>query len=191
MQIAGIAEVLALAISIIVLVWLFFKYVEEKGRAREAEVRNSEYEKRIGDLHEAIIAHKDYATKCGIDYQTVAKNLEEEHKLLEELQNKYATLMNQKKSSEVRLGQIGEHIAPFLHDWPWESKNFRFLGNPVDGIQFNEDELVFVEIKTGKSQLSKNQRVIRDLIKEGKIRWAVFRIGEDKCSVKYEEREDG
>ena len=61
----------------------------------------------------------------------------------------------------------------------------------MDGIQFNEDELIFVEIKTGKSQLSKNQRVIRDLIKEGKVKWAVFRIGVDECSVKYEERKDG
>ena len=191
MQIAGIAEVLALAISIIFIVWLFFKYDRMRGRAREAEIRNEEYENRIGALDEAILAHKEYATKCGIDYQTVADNLREEHKLLEELQGKYATLMNQKKSSEVRLGQIGEHIAPFLHDWPWESKDFRFLGNPIDGIQFNENEVIFVEIKTGKSQLSKNQRVIRDLIKEGKIRWAVFRIGVDECSVKYEERKDG
>ncbi len=191
MQIAGIAEVLALAISIIFIVWLFFKYDRMRGRAREAEIRNTEYENRIGALDEAILAHKEYATKCGIDYQTVVDNLREEHKLLEELQGKYATLMNQKKSSEVRLGQIGEHIAPFLHDWPWESKDFRFLGNPIDGIQFNENEVIFVEIKTGKSQLSKNQRVIRDLIKEGKIRWAVFRIGVDECSVKYEERKDG
>ena len=191
MQIAGIAEVLALAISIIFIVWLFFKYDRMRGRAREAEIRNEEYENRIGALDEAILAHKEYATKCGIDYQTVVDNLREEHKLLEELQGKYATLMNQKKSSEVRLGQIGEHIAPFLHDWPWESKDFRFLGNPIDGIQFNENEVIFVEIKTGKSQLSKNQRVIRDLIKEGKIRWAVFRIGVDECSVKYEERKDG
>ena len=191
MQIAGIAEVLALAVSIIFIVWLFFKYDRMRGRAREAELLNKEYENRIGALGEAIFAHKEYATKCGIDYQTVVKNLEEEHKFLEELQNKYATLMNQKKSSEVRLGQIGEHIAPFLHDWPWESKNFRFLGNPVDGIQFNEDELIFVEIKTGKSQLSKSQRVIRNLIKEGKVKWAVFRIGVDECSVKYEERKDG
>jgi predicted Holliday junction resolvase-like endonuclease len=189
MQIAGIAEVLALAVSIIFIVWLFFKYDRMRGRAREAEIRNQEYENRIGALDEAIAAHKEYATKCGIDYKIVLKNFEEEHKLVEELQGKYATLMNQKKSSEVRLGQIGEHIAPFLHDWPWESKDFRFLGNPVDGIQFNTDEIIFVEIKTGKSQLSKNQRIIRDLIKAGKVKWAIFRIGVDECSIKMEERE--
>jgi predicted Holliday junction resolvase-like endonuclease len=100
----------------------------------------------------------------------------------------YAKLINQKKSSEVRLGQIGEHLAPFLTDWPWDSKNFRFLGNPVDGIQFNDDEVIFVEIKTGKSQLSKNQRVVRDLIKIGRVKWAEFRIGKDECSTKIIER---
>ena len=191
MQIAGIAEVLALAISIIFIVWLFFKYDKERVKAREAKVRNTELENRIRTLEESISAHKDFADKCGTEYQESQKNLKAEHELLVETQKKYSSLLHQKKSSEVRIGQIGEHIAPFLHDWPWESKNFRFLGNPVDGIQFNEDELIFVEIKTGKSQLSKSQRIIRDLIKEGKVRWAVFRIGEDKCSLKFEERQDG
>jgi len=191
MQIAGIAEVLALAVSIVFIVWLFFKYDRMRGRAREAEVRNQEYESRIRTSDEAINALKEYANKLTDEYKYLEMNSKAEHELLVETQNKYSSLLHQKKSSEVRLGQIGEHIAPFLHDWPWESKDFRFLGNPIDGIQFNEDEVVFVEIKTGKSQLSKNQRIIRNLIKEGKVKWAVFRIGEDKCSIKYEERKDG
>jgi predicted Holliday junction resolvase-like endonuclease len=104
--------------------------------------------------------------------------------LIEDEQKKYAKLLSQKKSSEVRVGKIGEHLAPFLTDWPFDSNNFRFIGTPIDGIQFNEDGIVFVEIKTGKSRLAKNQKNIKDLIEQGKVKFGVFRIGEDKVEYK-------
>jgi predicted Holliday junction resolvase-like endonuclease len=90
----------------------------------------------------------------------------------------YDKLLGQKKSSEVRVGKIGENMAPFLNGWPYDPNNFRFLGNPIDGVQFNEDELIFIEIKTGRSALSKKQKWIKQLIKEGKVGFATFRINE-------------
>jgi predicted Holliday junction resolvase-like endonuclease len=63
----------------------------------------------------------------------------------------------QRKSSEVRLGKIGENLAPFTEHWPWDANNFRFLGSPIDGVQFTDDEVIFVEIKTGNSRLSKGK----------------------------------
>jgi hypothetical protein len=47
--------------------------------------------------------------------------------------------------------------------------NFRFIGSPVDGVQFEEDKLVIVEFKTGDSRLTTKQRKIRDLVKKGKV----------------------
>lgn len=105
----------------------------------------------------------------------------------EVLFKKYNKELSFRKSSEVRLGQIGENLAPFLRGWPWDSKQFRFLGNPVDGIQFTEDSIFFVEIKTGKSRLSSKQIHIKNLIKEGKVKFATFRIGEDGCTSKIED----
>ncbi len=64
--------------------------------------------------------------------------------------------MFHRKNSEIRLGKIGENLAPFVKDWPWDPNKFRFLGNPIDGVQFNKDEIEFVEIKTGKARLSKS-----------------------------------
>jgi len=52
------------------------------------------------------------------------------------LQEKYDKELHFRKSSEVRLGKIGENLAPFLNGWPWVPRQFRFLGNPVDGIGF-------------------------------------------------------
>lgn len=96
-------------------------------------------------------------------------------------------VVSQKKSSEVRLGKIGENMAPFFTDWPYDPNKFRFLGNPVDGIQFEEDEVIFVEIKTGKARLTASQKSVKQLVQEGKVRFATFRVGEEGCVLKIEE----
>lgn len=93
-------------------------------------------------------------------------------------------LVYQKKSSEVRLGKTVENVAPFFDEWPYDPNDFRFLGNPIDGISFNEDEIVFVEIKTGMSRLSKNQTKIKSLIKEGKVKFITFRANEKGINIK-------
>ena len=97
--------------------------------------------------------------------------------------------ISQKKSSEVRLGKIGENMAPFFSGWPYDPNKFRFLGNPVDGIQFEDDEVIFVEIKTGKARLTSSQKSVKQLVKEGKVRFATFRVGEEGCTLKVEEEE--
>lgn len=101
-----------------------------------------------------------------------------------EWKKKYQKILHDKISSEVRVGKIGENMAPFLTGWPYDPNTFRFLGNPVDGIQFCDDEIIFVEIKTGKSRLSKGQRQARDIIKAGKVSFATFRVGESGCEFK-------
>lgn len=99
-------------------------------------------------------------------------------RLAEKYKEKYQKELSIRKSSEVRLGKIGEQLAPFIKDWPWDHRHFRFLGNPVDGIHFGRDEVVFVEIKTGKARLSKTQKHIKQLILNGKIRFVTFKVTE-------------
>ena len=103
---------------------------------------------------------------------------------LDEWKKKYTNLLNQKKSSEVRVGLIGEQIAPFLDAWPFETKNFKFMGAPIDGISFEDDGVVLIEIKTGHAKLSPKQRQIRKQVRDGKVRFMEFRIEEDGYRVK-------
>lgn len=102
-------------------------------------------------------------------------------------QEELKKLVSHAKNSEVRVGKIGENMAPFFKEWPYDPKRFRFLGDPVDGIQFTDDEVVFVEIKTGKARLTSNQKRTKELVKEGKVKFATFRVGEDGCTLKVEE----
>ena len=94
-------------------------------------------------------------------------------------QEQFDKLLSQKKSSEVRTGKIAEQISPFLADYPLEPRTARFIGDPIDFVHFDEDKVTFVEVKSGKSQLSTKQRRIRDMIKAGKVDFVIYRIRGD------------
>tara|TARA_Y100000592_G_C5405254_1_gene285282 strand:- start:588 stop:980 length:393 start_codon:yes stop_codon:yes gene_type:complete len=97
-------------------------------------------------------------------------------KNLDSMQNNFNKLNHQKKSSEVRMGQIAEQLAPFLDKFPYDPKKISFLGNPIDYVYFGEDKVTIIEIKSGNARLSKKQRNIKKLILEGKVEWDEIRI---------------
>lgn len=81
-----------------------------------------------------------------------------------------------KRSQSTRYGQTMEQFAPFLAEWPWDPKGFRFIGSPVDGIQFTEDGVVFVEVKSASSRLSPIQQAIKRHVEEGRVEWREVRF---------------
>jgi len=85
-------------------------------------------------------------------------------------------LKHSKRSQSVKYGKAIENFIPFMDDYPYDYHNFRFLGNPIDGVQFNEDEVIFIEFKGGSSQMSQKQRNIRNLIQNRKVYWKEVRI---------------
>ncbi len=86
-------------------------------------------------------------------------------------------LDSQKRSLSTVYGKTTEQFAPFMDRYPFNSQDFRFIGTPVDGIQFEEDRVVFVEIKAGRSAgLSPKQARIKRLIQDRKVEWFEFSI---------------
>ncbi len=69
-----------------------------------------------------------------------------------------------------------EQFLPFLADYPYDPQLFRFLGAPIDGIQFTDDKIVFIEFKTASSQLTSQQKRIRDLIERKQVGFKEFHI---------------
>jgi predicted Holliday junction resolvase-like endonuclease len=74
------------------------------------------------------------------------------------------------------VGQIAENMAPFLKDFKYDPKSCHFLGQPIDYIIYGDDEVVFVEVKSGEAKLSSKQRKIRENISNGNVRFEVFRV---------------
>jgi predicted Holliday junction resolvase-like endonuclease len=93
---------------------------------------------------------------------------------------KNRTLLSQKKSSETRLGQISEHLVPFLENCTHEPKNMHFMGNPIDYCIFDFDQgaITFLEVKSGNSKPTKRQKIVKNIIKAGRVFYEEIRINE-------------
>jgi predicted Holliday junction resolvase-like endonuclease len=89
-----------------------------------------------------------------------------------------------KKSREVLGGQFSEQLAPFLPDFPFSPTEARFMGKPIDFIIFKGmderdiQEVVFVEVKSGKARVNAHERKLRDAIKAGRVSWYEYRVPE-------------
>ena len=93
----------------------------------------------------------------------------------QKMSKKIERLLHDKMSIAVRHGKSFEQLFPFFKNYNFNSENFRFLGSPIDGVQFENDKIIFLEFKTGKSKLSKLQKKIMNIVKKGKVEFTVIR----------------
>ena len=81
-----------------------------------------------------------------------------------------------KSSLSSRYGKMTEQFMPFLKHYPYLPENFRFLGTPIDGIQFEDDKIIFMEFKTASAQLSARQRQIAEQVFQKRVEFKEFKI---------------
>jgi len=81
-----------------------------------------------------------------------------------------------RRSQSTRYGQISEQFLPLVDQYPYNPKDFRFLGSPIDGLQFEDDKIVLIEFKAANSNLSTRQRKVRDLVNDGKVEFKEIRV---------------
>ena len=85
------------------------------------------------------------------------------------------------KSKSVLAGLFSEQLAPYLPNFRHHPGEARFIGKPIDFIVFKglsekePTEIVFVEVKTGKSTPSTVERKIRGLVESKQVRWEEYR----------------
>lgn len=91
----------------------------------------------------------------------------------------YYTLYQNEKFSKTSLatkhGLTFEQLMPFSKEFPGDPRMFRFVGDPVDGVLFGEDEVSFIEFKTGDSRLSARQNRIKRLVEAKRVSWREVR----------------
>ena len=86
------------------------------------------------------------------------------------------------KSRAVTAGKVREHLVPYLPGFPYNPRDVRFIGSPVDLVVFDGlDEgavrrIVFVEVKTGRADLSRRERLVRDAVLRQAVEWEELRM---------------
>ena len=71
-----------------------------------------------------------------------------------------------------RIGKLtSQQYHMFMKQYPYNPENFRYLGDPIDGIQFEEDKILFVWFKTRKTIRTPEQDHIKSLLENGDVSW--------------------
>lgn len=106
-------------------------------------------------------------------------NLQVEKQLDEKVKKAREESVN--KSRAVLQGQFSEQLAPFMPDFPFNPSDCRFIGKPIDLLVFKGmgekdiSEVVFVEVKTGNSKLSSQEKKLKEAIENKKVSWYEYR----------------
>lgn len=90
-------------------------------------------------------------------------------------------------SRAIIRGKGMENVAAFLPEFKYLPSDSRFLGSPVDMLVFNnmssvrdgrggEIEIVFLDVKTGDSNLTPVQRKIKEAVAFKRVRWETLKI---------------
>ncbi len=98
-------------------------------------------------------------------------------RLWQSARRKLTAAVSSQRSLSTKYGQMTEQFMPFLPNYPWDPQRFRFIGSPIDGVQFEDDRVILVEFKTGTSRLTQVQRRVRNLVREGRVEFEELRIG--------------
>ena len=105
-----------------------------------------------------------------------------------------ATIKDARKDTAARQrsiikGDISEIIAPWSIKSVNSVKELNFMGSPIDFVGFkgldgdDEIEIKFIEVKSGKSRLNKNQRRIRDAVAAKRIEWVEVRVKDTEIEI--------
>jgi len=86
------------------------------------------------------------------------------------------------RSLAVTAGKVYEQIVPYLPGFPFNPKDVRFMGSPVDLVVFDGlsegdvRRVLFVELKSGGADLSARERRVRDAVRGGQVFWLELRL---------------
>jgi len=86
------------------------------------------------------------------------------------------------RSKRSLKGKGLEHLAPYFHEFSYLPSDARFLGTPVDFVIFKgntvgkPEEVIFLEVKSGRGNLSKKERMWKEIIKNGNVKWEMMRL---------------
>jgi len=100
-----------------------------------------------------------------------------------------------KRSKRTLLGKLWEQVSPYLPKFPFRPSDMKFLGAPIDFIVFDGasendiKQVIFLEVKTGDSKLSTQERKLKKAIEEGKVTWKQFNV-DKPAEIKIQEEED-
>ncbi len=86
----------------------------------------------------------------------------------------YRTAVNPLQHTIKKLSSQDKYSHDTMKYYPYNQNNFRFVGDPIDGIQFEENTILFVRLKKDNTTSTKEQDHIKTLVENGNVEWFEF-----------------
>jgi predicted Holliday junction resolvase-like endonuclease len=86
----------------------------------------------------------------------------------------YRTAVNPLQQTIKKLASRHEYSYETMKYYPYNPDNFRFIGDPIDGIQFEENVILFVRLKKNDKSCTNEQERIKNLLESGNVEWFEF-----------------
>lgn len=89
------------------------------------------------------------------------------------------------RSRAVIGGQFSEQLAPYLPGFNYKPTECKFIGKPIDFIVFEGsdekqiEKVTFLEIKSGNSKLTPQEKSLKETIEKGNVTWKEYRIDKE------------
>ncbi len=122
----------------------------------------------------------DFSPEAQELYKQRLDELREQEKEIRE-RRKEISRGSKVKTTAVNIGFILERIAPCMKDFCFEKNDCRSLFDPIDYVIFegltnraSVSKILFVDIKTGKANLTGKQKEIRRLVQDKKVTWDTY-----------------
>jgi predicted Holliday junction resolvase-like endonuclease len=165
--------VLILSAALLLIFHLYHQSKLSKLQNRIPEIARSQFEEW---------RRREYETVCAEQRQVAKREADaamQEWKITYEAGIRADAIM---RSQAVITGKVTENIIPYMPVFPYNPKDVRFIGSPVDLIVFDGAaegclrDVIFLEVKTGGSSLNQIQRQIRDAVLAGRVEWRELRV---------------
>lgn len=204
-------EIILLIFGIFLGIAITYWFLSKQKWGDKAEAINERWKRQITELE------KQYELKLEKSQSFMEKIKEENKTHLEKLSSEWQVkyirdiedlkklfkesekVIKAKSVSSSRRSLVGkfiERFIPFLKRSPYEPSDMHFLGQPVDYIVFeglhedNVKKVVFLEVKTGESKLTKREKSLREAIEKKRVYWKELRIDTPDENLPDEEMED-
>ena len=186
----AVFAVISTVLLLVILALLFLQYQQK----RDVELTLAQHKTALTDLElqvHQLAAQKFEEFKTTL-LQTEQDRIHSEQRVVakayfEQWKMEYETVIRQdaiKKSQAVTIGKVTEHMVPYFSGvFPYNPKEARFIGSPIDLIVFDGMEtepenttIHFIEVKTASSTLTPKQRAIKYAILNKRVEWKELRI---------------
>lgn len=125
----------------------------------------------------------DFSPEAEKLYQLKVAECKLREKQLREKRKKIS-LKSEISTKAINIGFILERIAPSMKDFRFDHNDCRSLFDPIDYLIFeglnkksSVSKILFVEIKTGKANLTKKEKEIRNLVEHKQVVWDTYKKG--------------